>query len=68
MISAIKASLDSPSCIISTYYAKILVNSDDIETRIKKVSEVSREDIIKFANKIKFHTIYLLEGENNEEN
>lgn len=67
MISAIKAGLDSPSGIIGTYYAKILVNSDDIETRIKKINEVTKEDIIKFANKVRLHTIYLLEGVKNEE-
>ena len=68
MISAIRASMDSPNGIISTYYAKVLVNSDDMETRIKKINQVSKDDIVKFANKINLHTIYLLEGDTNEKN
>lgn len=68
MISALKSSLDSPTGIINSYYAKVLVNSDDIDTRIKKIKDVTYEDIINFANKIKIHTIYLLEGNKDEEN
>ena len=68
IISAIKASLDNPSGIINTYYAKVLVNSDDVETRIKKINEVSKDSIVSFANKITLHTIYLLEGDNNAKN
>ena len=63
MISAINASLDNPSGIINTYFAKVLVNSDDVNTRIDKINNVKKEDIVKFASKVKLHTIYLLEGE-----
>lgn len=68
MINALKSSLDSPTGIINSYYAKVLVNSDDIKTRMKKINEVTLDDIINFANKINLHTIYLLEGAKNEEN
>lgn len=67
MIASIKASTDSPAGIINTYYAKVLVNSDDFETRIKKIKEVSKEDVVNLSKKINFHTVYLLEGENKED-
>ena len=63
MIGAIKASLDSPNGIINNYFAKVLVNSDDIDTKIENINKVKKEEVIVFANKVKLHTIYLLEGE-----
>jgi len=66
IIAAIKSSTDSPAGIINTYYAKILVNSDDFEQRINNIKKVSKADIINISKKIKVHTMYLLEGENKE--
>lgn len=67
LVSSIKASTDSPAGIINTYYAKVLVNSDDFEERIEKIRKVSRDDIINISRKITLHTMYLLEGESKEE-
>lgn len=67
LIGSIKASIDSPAGIINTYYAKILVDSDDFEERIRKIKSVSRNDIINISKKIALHTMYLLEGESKEE-
>ena len=68
IISAIKSTLDTPSGIINTYYAMILVNSADTETRIENINKITKEDIIKLANKIHLHSTYLLEGVKNESN
>lgn len=68
LISGIKASLDNPTGIINTYYAKILVNTEDIDTRIDNINKITLEDITKLASKVNLHTIYLLEGVNNETN
>ena len=68
IISGIKATLDSPNGIINTYYAMILVNSDDVETRIENIKKVTKEDVIKLASKIHLHTTYLLEGVKDEDN
>lgn len=62
IIASIKASTDSPNGIINTYYAKVLVNSDDFEKRMENIRKVSREDIIELSKKITMHTVYLLEG------
>ena len=67
LIASVKASTDSPAGIINTYYAKILVNSDDFEDRIANIRKVSKTDIMNISKKIALHTMYLLEGESKEE-
>ena len=67
LIASIKASTDSPAGVINTYYAKILVNSDDFEERITKIRKVSKEDIMNISKKVALHTMYLLEGNSKEE-
>lgn len=67
LIGSIKASTDSPAGIINTYYAKVLVNSEFFEERIKNIKKVSRDDIINVSKKIALHTMYLLEGESRKE-
>lgn len=68
IISAIKASLDNPMSIISNYYAKELVNSPDIEERIKNMGSVTKEEIVNVSKKIKMHTVFILEGNDEEDN
>lgn len=67
IIAAIKASTDSPAGIINTYYARILVNADEIDTRIENIRKISRNDIVDLAKKVTVHTMYLLEGINKGE-
>lgn len=67
IIAGIKASKDSPAGIINTYYAKILVNSLSFEERIENIAKITKDDIISLSKKITIHTVYLLEGENNED-
>ncbi len=68
IISAIRASLDNPMGIISNYYAKELVNSEDAEVRMEKIKNVSREDIINVCKKVYVHTVFLLEAKDEENN
>ena len=63
MIASIDTITDSPIRILNMYYARELIGGDEIEERISKVKKVSREDIIKVANKLKIDTIYLMHGE-----
>ena len=60
--------MDSPAGIINTYYAKVLVNSLTFEERIENISRITKEDVINISKKISMHTVYLLEGDKNEEN
>ena len=67
IISAIKASVDTPMGIISNYYAMTLVNSPDVVERIQNMQSVTMDEITKVVKKISMHTIYILEG-NDEKN
>jgi predicted Zn-dependent peptidase len=66
-ITNIKSFFNNPTNIISFYLAKEILNADDIDERIKKIKNVTKEEIIKFGSKVKLDTILLLYGEENEE-
>ena len=69
VISAIKATTDTPYGVITSYLSKVLVGSEDDETRIDKFSKVTKEDIVSVAKKVQMHTVLTLEkGDNNEGN
>lgn len=68
IVSAIKISEDNSSGIINNYYAKNLVNSDDLDVKIKTYQSITKEDVINVSKKIKMDTIYILEGDRDENN
>ena len=60
---------DAPSSIISNYLSKEYAGLDLVEDRIKKIKDVTKEDIINLAKKVEIDTIFNLEGDiNNEDN
>ena len=59
LVSAIESSLDNPVSIINNYYAKVLVDALDINEKIEKIKNVSKDDIIAVSKKIVVHTIFL---------
>ena len=65
-ISGCKELFDSPSAIINTYISYVYLHVDDVETRIQKIKEVTKEDVVKFAKNVYLDTIFLLEGDLNE--
>lgn len=66
-ISSISDLEDNPRTIISLYSGIEYFNADDIETRKKKINKVTKNDIIEFSKKIHLNTIYLLEGNDDDE-
>lgn len=52
----------SESEIIASYYMIELLGVDTIETKAKKMKEVTKKEIIKVAKKVKIDTVYMLEG------
>lgn len=68
IISSIKASMDSPAGIINTYYAKILIDSLLFKERMENISKITKEDIMELSKKINLNTLFLLEGDTNEDN
>ncbi len=54
---------ESPTRIINAYYMMELLGVDDIKTRREKMDQVTYEEIVSVAKKIKIDTVYCLEGE-----
>lgn len=67
-LSSIEDIEDKQYTITEAYYAMNILDVDDIKTRKEKMLEVTKEEIMKVAKKVKIDTIYLLGGKNNEEN
>ena len=63
MISSIETITDSQRRILNMYYTKELVGGDDIDKRIETFNKVSKNDIVKLANKLKIDTVYLMYGD-----
>ena len=69
ILSAIKSSNDEPMSIINTCLSRVLVGTEDINTRLDKFSKLTKDDIVKVSKKVNIHTILTLEkGEEHGEN
>ena len=62
-ITFLKEIEDNESAIIETFLARDLLNLGDIEERKKEVTKVTKGDIMVIAKKVKIDTIFLLEGD-----
>lgn len=51
------------SSIIEYYYGRSIFNSDDLDTKIKMINKVSREDIMKLAKKVEINGVFFLKGD-----
>lgn len=67
-ISSINISLDNQGRIIDNYLFNYMDELDPIDERIDKYRKVSDDDVRKLGKKVKLNSIYVLEGENHEEN
>ena len=59
---------DSPNQILDNYYMMELIGTDTIEEKRCNIMNVSKEDIVKVAKKVKIDTVFFLEGDSNEKN
>ena len=66
-ISSLEQLEDNQYEILENYVSMQLLGIDTIEIRKEKIKEVTKEDLIKIAKKIKIDTIYLLKGETKHE-
>ncbi len=62
-INSLKELEDSPSSLLSLYAGIEYLKSDDLDNRLSKINKVTKDDVIKLANKIHLDTIYMLEGD-----
>lgn len=65
-VNSLKELEDNPQSILSLYAGMEYLNGDDLNTRFRRINNVTRNNVIKLANKIHLDTIYLLEGDNHE--
>lgn len=65
-INSMKELEDDPQSLLSLYAGMEYLKSDDIQTRFRKINNVTKSNVIKLANKIHLDTVYLLEGEDSE--
>lgn len=66
-INSLKELEDSQDSLLSLYAGIEYLKSDTLEDRFTKINKVTREDVIKLSSKMHLDTIYLLEGESDEE-
>lgn len=65
-IFSLNLALDNPSGILNNYIFHIIDDLPMIEDRIKSIKKITREDIIKVANKIKPMINFVLEGQDGD--
>lgn len=65
--NTIKELNDSEESIISLYAGEEYLKSDNIKDRLKNISKVTKDDIIRVSKKMKLDTVYLLKGMQDEE-
>ena len=66
-INSLKELEDNPDSLISLYAGMEYLKSDTLEDRFTKINKVTKEDVVRLSSKIHLDTIYLLEGELDEE-
>ena len=64
-IFSLNLSLDNQSGILNNYVFHVYDNLPLIEERIKMIKDITKEEIMKIANKIKPNISFVLEGEEN---
>ena len=65
--NSIKELEDNEESLLSLYAGIEYLNSDTIKDRLININKVTKEDVIKLSSKIHLDTIYLLEGEIDED-
>ena len=66
-INSLKELEDNQDSLLSLYAGIEYLKSDTLEDRFTKINRVTKEDVVRLSNKIHLDTIYLLEGESDEE-
>lgn len=66
-IASFKELLDSPRAIINNYLAHEYLNYDLIEDRIKNIETITKDMVVAVSKKVHLDTIYLLEGDSENE-
>ena len=54
---------DSQSDLVGSFTSELFVHNDSIEMRRKQMEKVTKEDVMKLAEKVHIDTVFLLKGE-----
>ena len=63
VLSALRASMDAPARLDDYYIGKAIAGGDDIEALAEKIAVLTREDLVRVAQRCSLDTIYFLKGE-----
>lgn len=58
---------EDPNTVIDMYLGTVYLDADDIEEKRKNIARVTKSELVRVAKKIHMDTIFLLEGDKNEE-
>lgn len=67
-IFSLNLAMDNPAGILNNYIFNVYDNLPLIEDRIKLIKDITKEEIVKVASKIKPNISFVLEGDENGEN
>ena len=68
LLMSLNVNKNNPSAILASYEFKYFLDNYTIEEKIDLINKITKEDIIKLANKIKANIIYILNEEEHERN
>lgn len=68
MLLSLNVNKNNPGAILASYQFKYFLGNYTIEEKIDLIEQITKEDIIKVAKKIKENTIYILSEAQNERN
>ena len=66
--SALKESLNNQNSLVSNYFSYNMFDFPLLDELIDKIDDVTKNDIVKLANKLKLNLVYMMEGEADERN
>lgn len=66
-LTSLEESYDDDEAIIDMYLAKDITGIGDLDERKKEIMSVTKDEIVEVASKVKMDTIYLLEGDMEDE-
>ena len=66
--NALKESLNNQNSLVSNYFSHNMFNFPLLSELIDKIDNVTKDDIIKLANKLKLDMVYMMEGDADEGN
>lgn len=62
ILSGLRAALDAPARLDDYYIGNAVAGGESVESLIEKITRLTREDLVRVAQKIRTDTVYFLEG------